>query len=109
MRLAIAGFLIPFIFVYHPSVVLLEEGFSYVGLAWGVGAFIFSTAAIATSLGGFSRADIGFVQRTVRLIAGVTVLVPVPTVAAISAAVILGAFVVERMMGAMPVEQRADS
>ena len=109
VRLAIAGFLIPFIFVYHPSVVLLEEGFSYAGLAWGVGAFIFSTAAIATSLGGFSRADIGIVQRTVRLIAGVTVLVPVPTVAAISAAVIFGAFVVERMMGAMPVEQRADS
>ena len=109
VRLAIAGFLIPFIFVYHPSVVLLEEGFSYAGLAWGVGAFFFSTAAIATSLGGFSRADIGIVQRTVRLIAGVTVLVPVPTVAAISAAVIFGAFVVERMMGAMPVEQRADS
>ena len=109
VRLAIAGFLIPFIFVYHPSVVLLEEGFSYLGLVWGVGAFIFSTAAIATSLGGFSRADIGIVQRTVRLIAGVTVLVPVPMVAAISAAVILGAFVVERMMGAMPVEQRADS
>ena len=109
VRLAIAGFLIPFIFVYHPSVVLLEEGFSYVGLVWGVGAFIFSTAAIATSLGGFSRADIGIVQRTVRLIAGVTVLVPVPMVAAISAAVILGAFVVERMMGAMPVERRADS
>ncbi len=109
VRLAIAGFLIPFIFVYHPSVVLLEEGFSYAGLAWGVGAFIFSTAAIATSLGGYSRADIGIVQRTVRLIAGVTVLVPVPMVAAISAAVIFGAFVVERMMGAMPVEQRADS
>ena len=109
VRLAIAGFLIPFIFVYHPSVVLLEEGFSYVGLVWGVGAFIFSTAAIATSLGGFSRADIGIVQRTVRLIAGVTVLVPVPMVAAISVAVILGAFVVERMMGAMPVEQRVDS
>ncbi len=109
VRLAIAGFLIPFIFVYHPSVVLLEEGFTYVGLVWGVGAFIFSTAAIATSLGGFSRADIGIVQRTVRLIAGVTVLVPVPMVAAISVAVIIGAFVVERMMGAMPVEQRADS
>ena len=109
VRLAIAGFLIPFIFVYHPSVVLLEEGFSYVGLAWGVGAFIFSTAALATSLGGFSRADIGIVQRTVRLIAGVTVLVPVPMIAGISAAVILGAFVVERMMGAMPVERRAES
>ena len=109
VRLAIAGFLIPFIFVYHPSIVLLEEGFSYLGLAWGVGAFIFSTAAIATSLGGFSRAGIGIVQRTVRLITGVTVLVPVPMVAGISAAVILGAFLVERIMGAMPVEQRADS
>lgn len=109
VRLAIAGFLIPFIFVYHPSVVLLEEGFSYVGLAWGVGAFIFSTAALATSLGGFSRANIGIVQRTVRLIAGVTVLVPDPMVAGISAAAILGAFVVERMMGAMPVERRAES
>ena len=35
VRLAIAGFLIPFIFVYHPSIVLVETGFTYAGLALG--------------------------------------------------------------------------
>ena len=109
VRLAVAGFLIPFIFIYHPSIILLDEAFTWAGFAWGVGAFIVSTAGLSTSLGGYSIGYINLAQRAIRLIAGIAVLVPDLTVAAISAAVILASLIFERMTGAVPVEQRAES
>lgn len=97
VRLAVAGFLIPFVFIYHPSVVLVGEGFSYLGLAWGVGAFLLSTAALATGLGGHSLGPLGPPQRAVRLVAGVAVLVPDPLWLALSAVAIALSFLVEHL------------
>ncbi len=97
VRLAIAGFLIPFMFVYHPSIVLVEPEFSYTGLLWGVGVFLVSTAALATALGGYSVESIGRLQRLVRAAAGVIVLIPDPLVSGAAAAVAAGAFLVERL------------
>lgn len=48
-------------------------------------------------------------RRAIRLIAGIAVSVPGLTVAAVSAAVILASLIFERMTGAVPVEQRAES
>jgi TRAP transporter 4TM/12TM fusion protein len=107
IRLAIAGFLIPFIMIYHPSVLIVEE-FSWVGLAWAIGAFLLSTAAISTSLGAFSFGHIGIIQRIIRLVAGLSVLVPDAMIAAISVAVILASFFVERMIGVIPVKGRTE-
>ena len=95
VRLAIAGFLIPFIFVYHPSIVLVETGFTYAGLVWGIGAYLVSTVALATGLGAFSIGPIGAAQRLVRIAAGVVVLVPDPAVAGASAAAVAASFLVE--------------
>ena len=106
IRLAIAGFLIPFIMIYHPSVLILEK-FSWVGLFWAIAVFLASTAAISTSLGAFSFGRIGFYQRSIRMVAGLSVLVPDVMVAGVSAAVILASFVVERMTGAAPLVRRA--
>ena len=96
VRLAIAGFLIPFIFVYHPSIVLVEQGFSYVGLFWGVGAFLVSTAALATAFGAHSLERLGSGQRAARFVAGIAVLIPDPWIAAASAAAVAGLFLAER-------------
>lgn len=106
IRLAIAGFLIPFIMIYHPSVLILEA-FSWTGLGWALAAFLLSTAAISTSLGAFSFDRIGVAQRGIRLVAGITVLVPDELVAGVSAAVILASFIVERKTGETPVKRRA--
>lgn len=96
VRLAIAGFLIPFIFVYHPSIVLVEEGFSYVGLFWGVAVFFVSTAALATAFGAHSMGRLGTGQRAARFVAGIAVLIPDPWIAGASAAAVGGLFLAER-------------
>ena len=107
VRLAVAGFLIPFIFVYHPSIVLVEPGFGYAGLAWGVGVFLVSTAALATGLGGWSAGPLGPVQRVLRAAAGVVVLAPDPWVSGAAAAVVAASFVAELRMGPGAAEPRA--
>ena len=107
VRLAIAGFLIPFVFVYHSSIVLVEPGFSYIGLAWGVAAFLVSTVALATSLGGHSIGRIGPVHCIVRFAAGIAVLVPDPLYLGLGTAAIAGSFVVEYMKRAAAPERHA--
>ena len=72
-----------------------------------MGAFIVSAAGLSVSPGGCSMGYINVAQRAVRLIAGIAVLVPGLTVAAVSAAVIRASLIIERMTGAVPVEQRA--
>lgn len=110
VRLAIAGFLIPFIFVYHSSIVLVEPGFSYAGLSWGVGVFLVSTAALATGLGGYSIGAIGPAQQALRLAGGIAVLVPDPVVSGAAAALVAAAFAAEWKApnGARRTEQREE-
>ena len=97
VRLAIAGFLIPFVFVYHSSIVLVEPGFSYLGLIWGVAAFVISTIALATSLGGHSIGRIGPVHCTVRFVAGIAVLVPEPLYLGLGTVAVAASFAAEYM------------
>jgi TRAP-type uncharacterized transport system fused permease subunit len=108
VRLAIAGFLIPFIFIYHSSIVLVEPSFTWLGLAWGLGAFVVSTAAVATSLGRFSMRPLGLTQSGIRLVAGITVLVPDPLWLGVSTLVIAGSFAFEKYSEPAAVEQRAE-
>jgi len=88
VRLAIAGFLIPYIFVYHPSVVLIL-GFDPVGLVWAVAVFAVSTWAIATGLGGYETRPLALWERAIRVAAGLVVLVPDPVYSAPAALAVL--------------------
>jgi len=96
VRLAAAGFLIPFVFIYHPALVLIE-GWDVANLAWGLAAFALSTAALATAFANFSLAKINRVQQIIRIIAGLAVLVPDVTVSGVSALVIIAALGWEAM------------
>ncbi len=107
VRLAAAGFLIPFIIVYHPSIVLLE-GFDVVSLTWALAAFGFSTAGVATALGAYSFDQIGIVQRVVRFTGGIAVLVPDFWIAAAGAAVVIAAFSLERVMTPSHIDQNVE-
>lgn len=60
------------------------------------------TLALATGLGGYSIGAIGPVQRLVRIVAGVLVLVPDAPVAGVCAAAVAGSFLVEGRMSAAP-------
>lgn len=76
VRLAIAGFIIPFIFVYHQDVLIIIDGFKLNGLLWAVFVFVISSWLIGTGLSGFDARHMLIWERVLRLIAGITVLFP---------------------------------
>ena len=113
-RLSLAGFLIPFVFVYHPAVLyklqILFEWFgdelptsramidiSSVGwgdLGWIVIAFAVSMWMLTSALTGYEKNRLHGLERLARVVAGIAVLMPDMTIAgpglAASAALIVG-------------------
>ena len=52
-RLAIASFIIPYLFVFHPDLLLVVGDFRFFGLVWALFVFLVSTWGIVTGLGGW--------------------------------------------------------
>ena len=95
-RLALAGFLIPFVFVYHPAVLyklqVLFEWFggelpssnamidiatvSWFDLGWIIVAFTFAMWLLTSALTGFEKNKLSIVERLLRSVAGILVLIP---------------------------------
>ena len=75
-RLAIAGFIIPFLFVFHPDLLLIVGDFNFGGLLWALFIFFVATWGIATGLGGWEWTRLPLWQRAVRLAAAVLLIVP---------------------------------
>lgn len=71
LRLAVIGFLIPFAFVYQPSMLLINDSFSWVGLIVGL---LTTTAAIVLVAGAFAAKGI---KRFAYMTAGFAVIAPV--------------------------------
>jgi TRAP-type uncharacterized transport system fused permease subunit len=76
VRLALAGFIIPFVFCYHPDILLVVEGFSVGGLLWTLAAFAIATWCFATGLAGHDRMRLSIAERVLRLLAGAVALAP---------------------------------
>ena len=96
VRLAAAGFIIPFVFVYHPDILLIAGEFSLIGVAWACGAFALSTWGLVTGIGGWEGSNLGISQRVVRIIAGLGVLFIDPWIALPSAALLVAATLIRR-------------
>jgi len=75
-RLAIAGFIIPYLFVFHPDLLLIVGELSITRLLWALFIFLVSTWGIATGLGGWEGRGLSLWQRAVRLLAAVLLIVP---------------------------------
>jgi TRAP transporter 4TM/12TM fusion protein len=75
-RLSIAGFIIPYLFVFHPDLLLIVGEFSFIGLLWALFIFVVSTWGIATGLGGWEGRKLALWQRAVRLFAAALLIVP---------------------------------
>ena len=121
-RLSLAGFIIPFVFVYHPAVLyklqILFEWFegelptsramidvstvSWLELGWIVLAFSVSMWLLASALAGFEKNRLRTSERLLRIIAGLAILLPDPKIAipalAVSAALVVG----HRLIGGEP-------
>ena len=109
-RIALAGFLIPFVFVYHPAVLYKlqilfvwfgEEApnsrammdinaVSWGGFFWVIFAFTLANWLLSTALAGFERKTLAIPERIMRAILGVCVLVPSVTIAGGATAIALG-------------------
>ncbi len=103
LRLSIAGFIVPFLFVYHPDLLIIE-GVTIGGLAWPLAAFALSTWMIGTGLSRYETRPIAVPEAGLRLAAGVAVLVPVLWVAGAGAVVAIALIVVHRVTEAAPQE-----
>ncbi len=101
-KIAVAGFLIPFVFVYHPAVLYkLQVLFVWFGekpvnsramididtvswaqLGWIIAAFALSMWLVASALAGFDRARLAVPERIARAVLGAACLFPQMLVAA---------------------------
>ncbi|WP_118135543.1 TRAP transporter fused permease subunit [Oceanicella sp. SM1341] len=75
LRLSIAGFIIPFLFVYHPDILIIE-GVTVAGLAWAVLCFFSATWMIATALSRFDTRRLELWEVALRLAAALAILWP---------------------------------
>ena len=117
-RIALAGFLIPFVFVYHPAVLYkLQVLFEWFGdepvssramidittvtwgqLGWIIAAFTLAMWLIASGLAGFDRSRLVLAERVLRVAAGLLALLPNMAIAIPAALVGLGLIGRERIM-----------
>lgn len=121
-RLALAGFLIPFTFVYHPAVLyklqLLFVWFggelpnsramidittvSWFDFFWVVVAFVMAIWLIASAITGFEKNRLGSLERIARVCVGALVLLPNLTIALPAFVAGAGLVVLHRFLGGEP-------
>jgi TRAP-type uncharacterized transport system fused permease subunit len=78
LRISLVGFLIPFVFAFNPSL-LIVESFEFGPFVWVIARLMAAIWMIATSFAGYDmRGRIGIAFRIARLIAGIVVLFPEP-------------------------------
>ena len=121
-RLSLAGFLIPFVFVYHPAVLYqLQELFLWFGgelpkskamidlntvgwddLGWVVLAFAAAMWLLTSALTGFEKNRLNWLERLARTAAGIAVLLPNMAIALPALAVGVALVVGHRFLGGDP-------
>ena len=75
IRLSFAGFIIPFMFVYYPDLLLIE-GFTIFGLSAAIVSFLLASWLIATALARFETTQLPIWQSVFRLVAAAMLLWP---------------------------------
>ena len=121
-RLALAGFIIPFVFVYHPAVLYkLQVLFAWFGgevptskamidiatvtwfdLGWIVIAFALSMWILTSALTGFEKNRLNSLERILRGIAGIALLIPNMAIAGPALLAGIGLVIGHRFLGGDP-------
>lgn len=111
MRLAAPGFIIPFLFVFHPDLLLIVEGATIGGALWACAAFAVSTWGLVTGLVGWEGERLPLWQRALRLVAGVAALAITPVIAIAATLALCGLSLQRRLTSrpAEPLEQQRDA
>ena len=121
-KIGLAGFLIPFVFAYHPAMLYkLQSVFAWLGaegsrsgamlghesigwgaLLWIVTAFTVSLWLLSSALAGHERGPLHLGERTLRIATGLGMLVPVRAVALPAALLGFGLIILHRARHASP-------
>jgi len=75
-RLAIAAFIIPFIFAYSPSILFIGEGLVWYDIALIVITSIIGMYAVAAGLSGYFFKEMNFVERLLGIGGGLCMIIP---------------------------------
>ncbi|PAU74822.1 TRAP transporter permease [Halomonas salipaludis] len=101
-RLALIGFIIPFVLVYNPSLSLVEA-FQWDSFLWAVARLTLAIWLFSSAVSGYAAAHLGAVSRTIRLAIGFSILVPVVWIEALGfalgALLLAGDFLQSRKAG----------
>ena len=75
IRLSLVGFIIPFVFVYNPSLLLVVDGFHWPEFLWALLRLLTSIWLLNSAFSGFDYGKLPMWSRAVRLAAGLIVFV----------------------------------
>lgn len=75
IRLAFAGFIIPFMFVYYPDILIID-GYTVTGLTAAIARFLLATWMICTGLARFERAKLPIWESGLRIGLAAAILTP---------------------------------
>jgi len=79
LRLSLVGFIVPFVFVYEPSLLLVVGEFSPIAFLWVVARLCLTIWLLSTAFSGFEIGKIAAWSRLIRLVAGFTAIMTFPT------------------------------
>jgi TRAP-type uncharacterized transport system fused permease subunit len=96
-RLSIAGFIIPYMFVFHPDLLLVLDGFSFGGLVWALVIFSLAIWCIATALSGWESRPLPGGQRVVRLVCAILFIIPGIPTALVAICLLVGCLLANRV------------
>ena len=95
-KLAIAAFIVPYIFAYTPTLLLLDQGI--VNAIQIIVTSILGIFGVAASLNGFVFTKANFLVRILFALGGLTLLVPSTTTDIIGLAVVIGMIVIQYLL-----------
>ena len=75
-KVALIGFVIPFVMVYNPSLALVTPEFTWLGFAWIALRLMLAIWMFSTAFSGYAAGRIGLASRAARLALGFGILVP---------------------------------
>lgn len=74
LKLSLVGFIVPFMFIYEPTILLVVSDFRLPEFLWAMGRLLFAIWILATALIGFGFARLPHWSRILRLTAGFAVI-----------------------------------
>ncbi len=74
LRLSLVGFIVPFVFIYEPSLLLVFDDFSFLAFLWVLGRLLLAIWLLSTAMSGFDGDRVGWPSRALRMVIGFAVI-----------------------------------